>query len=229
VLTKIESLLLFALAAALLPGCKTAGPSHKLSSHAQCPDCIEAPAQRPAFTATPFVTDWLAPDRRGSAIGGFSFENQDGATLSFRDLRGAPLAISFIYTRCENQRKCPLVTRTLGELALLVKEKAIVPSPALLLITYDPEYDKPAQLTSFAKTNRFQFTRHAMLLRPQPEAKDRLFSTLNVRVNYNQRGVNLHGIQLVLLDKEGRYVRTYHSLLWNNTQVINDLARLAAE
>lgn len=225
---KTDILIPLTLMAALLVGCKTPS-SQQTQAQDACPDCIQTPAQSPAFASTPFVTEWLPPAQRGAPVGGFRFENQDGTTLSFHELRGAPLAISFIYTRCENPRKCPLVTRRLAELVVLVKEKSISPSPALLLITYDPEFDSPKQLTEFGRRHDFQFTRHSMFLRPQSQAKELLFSTLNVRVNYNQRGVNLHGIQLVLLDKEGRYVRTYHSLLWDNAQVVNDLARLAAE
>lgn len=137
--------------------------------------------------------------------------------------------MSFIYTRCQNQRKCPLVARTMAELAAALAAASTTPAPKLLLLTYDPEYDTPAHLKSFARTHGFAETSNAMLLRPQPAARQALFSNLNVRVNYDDSGVNLHGIQLILLDKKGRHARSYHSVLWQNRDVLDDLSRLARE
>jgi cytochrome oxidase Cu insertion factor (SCO1/SenC/PrrC family) len=216
-----------------LLGCAGPNSTAKLESGGPCPECVasadtNAVPNAPA-TSAGFVTEWLQPERRPSPIKGFTFENQDGERTSLDDFHGAPVALSFIYTRCENKRKCPLVAQTMAELDEHLKQGGLTPRPRVALITYDPEYDTPAQLRRFAQVNRMATSGNAMLLRPEQRAKDRLFKDLTVRVNYNERGVNLHGIQLMLLDKQGRYVRTYHTLLWDNAQVAKDLARLAAE
>lgn len=215
--------LAFAALFPLLPGCKT-------QRAGACPDCGAAIAGTSAagdLSSSAFSTGWLPPEQRKAAIPAFAFENQDAKKISLADFRGSPVALSFIYTRCQNQRKCPLVARTMAELAATAT--SVSPGPKLLLISYDPDFDTPARLNSFGKAHGFAASRDAMLLRPEPAAKETLFGNLNVRVNYNEQGVNLHGIQLLLLDKEGRYVRSYHSLLWRNEEVMNDLARLAAE
>ena len=67
------------------------------------------------------------------------------------DLRGAPIALSFIYTRCENERKCPLVARTMAALQAELDRANVLPRPRLALITYDPEYDTPKHLKDFGK------------------------------------------------------------------------------
>jgi protein SCO1 len=213
-----------AAACAMLAGCAS---TDLQTSPASCPHCVDETTAEE--TASSFVTEWLSPDRRPAPVTGFTFEDQNGKKVSLNDLHGAPVAISFIYTRCENQRKCPLVAQTMAELDGLLQEQTIAPTPRVALITYDPEYDTPAQLRKFARLNGMNSSSHAVLLRPEQQAKERLFKDLSVRVNYNERGVNLHGIQLILLDKQGRYVRTYHTLLWENEQVAKDLARLAAE
>lgn len=211
-------------------GCQT---SQKNTAGAACSDCAVS-ATADATPATPtsssaFVSNWLTPEDRTAPIEGFAFENQNAQKISFRDLRGAPVAMSFIYTRCQNQRKCPLVARTMAELATVLSATRTTPNPKLLLLTYDPEYDTPEHLKSFARTHGFAQADNAMLLRPEPVVKQALFSNLNVRVNYDEGGVNLHGIQLILLDKKGRYVRSYHGVLWENRDVLADLARLAGE
>ena len=218
--------LIGALILALVAGCQSPGRTAKNPSQGTCPDCAANPGN-PKLAGTPFVTDWLPPGQRANPIRGIDFENQDGDGVSFSELRGAPAAISFIYTRSDNEPKCPLVARTLGELALLVKDAPVSPKPSFLLLGYDPEFDTPSELKTFAFTHEFRGTPRAMLLRSQ--TREPLFSNLNVRVNHSKRDVSLHGIQLILLDKQGRFVRTYHSRLWDNAQVLSDLARLAAE
>ena len=96
-------------------------------------------------------------------------------------------------------------------------------------VTYDPDYDSPAVLTKFGTTHGLRFERNTLMLQPDSKQKDKLFKALNVGVNYNGQSVNLHSIQLMLFDSQGRYVRTYHSIMWNNQQVIEDLKRLLAE
>ena len=149
--------------------------------------------------------------------------------MTVDDLRGAPVALSFIYTRCENERKCPLVAQTMATLQTKLERADIVPRPRLALITYDPEYDTPKHLKDFGEGHGLRFTDAVMLLRPDPDGKGRLFEELNVRVNFNDRGVNLHGVQLILLDKQGRFARAHHTLIWNNDAVLADLKRLARE
>jgi cytochrome oxidase Cu insertion factor (SCO1/SenC/PrrC family) len=224
--TKIKTLSGMAVALALVAGCQSSGPIAKNPSQGTCPVCAANPSNQ-KLVGTPFVTDWLPPAQRANPIRGIDFENQDGVGTSFGELRGAPAAISFIYARRDNERKCALVARTLAELALLVTDTPISPKPSFLLLAYDPELDNPSELKTLASTHEFRGTPRAMLLRSQ--TREPVFRNLNVRVNHNERGVSLHGIQLILLDKQGRYVRTYHSLLWDNAQVLNDLARLAAE
>jgi len=225
--TKINTLIAAAVAFALVAGCQSPGRTAKNESPGACLDCARNPSN-PKLAGTPFVTEWLPPAQRAAPIRGISFQNEDGVGVSFRELRGAPVAISFIYTRSDNEPKCPLVARTLGELALLVKDTPVSPKPSFLLLGYDPEFDTPSEL-KFASMHGFHWTPRAMLLGSQLQTPKLRFSSLKVRVNHNERDFSLHGIQLILLDKEGRYVRTYHSLLWDNAQVLGDLARLAAE
>jgi cytochrome oxidase Cu insertion factor (SCO1/SenC/PrrC family) len=67
------------------------------------------------------------------------------------------------------------------------------------------------------------------LLRPDPAHKQALFDRMEVAVNYDAQGVNVHGIQLLLLDRHGRYVRSYHSVIWENAKVLRDLKQLLTE
>lgn len=149
--------------------------------------------------------------------------------MAWTNFRGAPLAMSFVYTRCQNERKCPLVARTMAELQNELKKAEIGPKPVLLLVTYDPEFDTPSVLKQFAATYDLQPGPDTLLLRPEPRDKKEFFRQLSVGVNYNRNTVNLHGVQLLLFDKRGRHVRTYHTVIWGNSNVVADLGALSAE
>ena len=211
-------------------GCENSNDLASQSSADECAHCVTA-AESETDTSPQniYATKWLAPSGREPAVTMAPFRDQEGNSVTLEDLRGAPIALSFIYTRCENQRKCPLVARTMAELQAELDRANITPRPRLALITYDPEYDTPPHLKDFGKTHGLRFTRTAMLLRPEPTRKQQLFKDLNVRVNFNDGGVNLHGVQLILLDKQGRFVRAHHTLIWDNDHVLADLKRLAAE
>jgi protein SCO1/2 len=100
----------------------------------------------------------------------------------------------------------------------------------LVLVTYDPVYDTPERLREYASGHGLRFTGDTLLLRPDPAQVDDLFRELRVAVNYDAtRTVNIHGLQLILIDGQGRYVRSYHTLIWENAQVLEDLKNLVAE
>ena len=216
-----------ALLAATLNGC--AGSASEACPHCATAGAAESSNATEIRPASAFTTEWTVPERRKPALQNFTFENQDGIKVLSSDLRGMPAAMSFIYTRCQNQRKCPLVARTMAELQTAIADSNLLPKPRILLVTYDPEFDTPALLKAFGNSHGFRGSENAMLLRPNSQTKQRLIENLDIAVNYNEGGVNLHGVQLILLDKQSRVVRRYHSRLWDNAHVINDLARLAAE
>lgn len=228
-MTKTFPILAIAISLAFT-GCRSSNDHAAGSSSAECAHCVTETASKSADASqNTYATKWLAPAEREPAITMPAFEDQGGQPVTLASLRGAPVALSFIYTRCENQRKCPLVAKTMAELQTELDRADITPRPRLALVTYDPEYDTPEHLQDFGKAHGLRFTRTAMLLRPEPARKQELFKDLNVRVNFNDRGVNLHGVQLILLDNQGRYVRAHHTLIWDNDNVLADLKRLAAE
>jgi cytochrome oxidase Cu insertion factor (SCO1/SenC/PrrC family) len=212
-----------------LAACERSSELAHTSTEGECAHCVTADESREASPKGSYTTKWLAPSERRPAISTPPFQNQEGRTVTFDDLRGAPVALSFIYTRCENERKCPLIARTIAALQAELERSNVVPRPRLALITYDPEYDTPTLLKDFGEGNGLRFTDAVMLLRPEPDRKQRLFEEFNVRVNFNDRGVNLHGVQLILLDKQGRFVRAHHTLIWDNDAVLADLKQLARE
>ena len=192
-------------------------------------------AERPAAIASTnsvddlFVTPFLPPAQRRALPLDQPVTTQDGKATTLRALADRPLAISFAYSRCGNPNKCPRVVYTMGQLRQDLERSKLLGKTRLALITYDPENDTPAVMRAFAKANGYRLDADALFLRPAPDPDHRLYHDLDVGASFNDNGVALHRIQLLLIDKHGRLARSYQTMIWDNDQVVRDLQRLAAD
>ena len=195
-------------------------------SSANCCATADEATEPSGYLASP----WLEPRQRDQVLPlDLAWTDHGGDAGTFRDLRGQPLALSFIYTRCTNPNKCARVARTMGALEAEVQAAGLGDRVRLLLLTYDPEYDTPSVLSNYAQAQGVKADRALRLARMDSVGTRKLLDRLEAAVNFNASGVNIHGIQLFLFDKQGRWVRTYKTLLWDNAAVLRDLQRLAAE
>ena len=71
-----------------------------------------------------------------------------------------------------------------------------------------------------------RFGENALAVQLDAGRHERLVDELSAPVNYNAGWVNTHGVELSLLDCTGGLVRKYHTLLWNNDQVLEDLRQV---
>jgi protein SCO1/2 len=176
------------------------------------------------------ATPWLAPDRR-SVIPSLDLPavDQDGRAVNLKALADRPMALAFVYTRCDNPNRCSLVTSTLARLQRELESASLDGRVRVVLATFEPEADTPAVLKRYGLDRGFRFGDEGAILRPDPAKEEKLLDALRSPVNFSVGWVNLHGIALHLFDGQGRYVRTYHSVLWDNTSVLADLRRLVGE
>ncbi len=225
-------------------GCGSLSPDARRAGgtgHEQCPSCVATARSQKTTTLPPgapettelqamLATPWLEPARRTVVFPQhYQFTTQDGRRLRAGQLFGKPVAISFFYSRCENQNKCPLVARTMAQLQAKLAGAGLEKKTSVCLMTYDPEFDTPERLASYGTSHGFVFTPNAMILRPEPAVKRAFFRELEATVNFDRSDVNIHGIQLLLYDHRGYLARSYHTLIWNNEVVLQDLRRLAVE
>jgi protein SCO1/2 len=155
--------------------------------------------------------------------------DQEGEPHNLADLCDRPTALSFIYTRCTNPNKCPRVVAEVAGLQARLPAENLDARVRLLVMTYDPGYDTPARLRQYGEKHGLRFTPDVRMLRPLDGGEPRLFEALQVAVNYDSAGVNLHGVQLYLFDRQGRFVRRYQSVFWEAAEVVSDLRRLTLE
>jgi len=176
-----------------------------------------------------FVSPWKGPNERQKLNLTHKLSRHDGKEVRLEDLKGSPLAISFVYTRCLNPNKCLSVTARLAELQRKLAEAQLLSRVKLALITYDPENDTEEILRQYGKNQGLTLDNQTFFLRPELASSRQLFSDLSATVTFYTSQVSMHEIKLLIVDAQGGLARTYKTLVWNNDDVVSDFKKLLEE
>jgi protein SCO1/2 len=151
--------------------------------------------------------------------------DQDGQFRLKKDFLGAPLAINFVFTSCQNARMCPASTSAMRKLADELAKRPALANVRLLTITFDPEVDTPGILRTYAQGYGIDFKRHSFLTGREAHIKDlmRHYGILTTRSD----GTILHNAALVIVSPEGRIVQRREGAVFDTAEVAEYFARLA--
>ena len=186
------------------------------------------------FVATPAVASGVPPAAGGSSrvvtpvpnrgvqvgdlVPDFTLKDQTGATVRLSQMRGEPVAVTFLYTRCPVATACPMTTAKFSKLDAMLAQKKF---GHLLVVTVDPEHDTPEVLADYAKKagadpKRWKF------LTGSPEAVARVASSFGV-MYYPEHGQTIHSQAVAVLDPEGRLATIYFGESWQPEHILRDL------
>lgn len=148
----------------------------------------------------------LPPAPLASAIGGpFELIDQDGRTVTDKDLKGHPTLIFFGFTHCPDI--CPTTLFDVSEVFRALGDKQKV---AGYFVTVDPERDKPAILKDYLQS----FDPRLRALSGSPEAIAAMQKTYRVyarKVPTEGGDYTMdHSALVYLMDKEGRFVAPFN-------------------
>jgi protein SCO1/2 len=150
----------------------------------------------------------MAPD--------FTLRDQDGRRATMAEYRGRPVAVTFVYSTCEDT--CPaLVDQVRGALD---DTGADVP---LLAVSVDPANDTPATARRFLSERRM--TGRARFLLGDERALREVWKGYGV---VPQRGALDHSATVVLVDGDGRQRVGFPHDQLTPEALAHDLRRLAA-
>ena len=148
-----------------------------------------------------------------------------GRPFTLHGLRGAPLAVTFTYTRCPMPTYCPAQDRRFVELQQAILRRPDLARARLVSISIDPEYDSPAILAAHAE----RLGADASIWRLATGERDAILRfggslALSV-ISEDADPVNLvHAMRLAVVDSESRLIRRYDGTGWQVTDVLRDLA-----
>jgi len=154
----------------------------------------------------------------GDAVPDFALKDQTGSTVRLSDLRGEPVAVTFLYTRCPIATACPMTTAKFSKLDAMLADAKL---GQLLTVTVDPEHDTPEVLADYAKKaganpKRWKF------LTGSPEAVARVASDFGV-IYYPEHGQIVHSLAVAVVDPKGRLATIYFGENWQPEHLLRDI------
>ena len=175
---------------------------------------------RPVREVEPLKVGDLMPD--------YHFTNELGQPVSLSDFKGQALAFTFIFTRCPFPTFCPRMSDNFEQVQK--KLKTMTNAPAnwhLLTITFDPEFDTPAVLKSYAKRfgadpKHWNFATGELI---DITAITEQFGLLFWKPNPQQPTGISHNLRTVVLDAEGRVQKIFSENTWKVDDLAEEIVR----
>lgn len=166
----------------------------------------------------------------GDAVPDFTLVNQDGATIHFKQFRGKPLLLTFIYTRCPFPDYCLRMSHNFAEVMQdLQKDPKAFANAQLLSVSIDPEHDKPADLRSYGESYvgstdpKFE---HWEFASGSPDEVRKAADFFGLAYN-RKDGQIVHNLSTALIGPDGKVVKVYSGNGWKPQDVAVDFAAAA--
>jgi protein SCO1/2 len=156
----------------------------------------------------------------GDAVPDFALTDQTGKTVRLSEMRGEPVAVTFLYTRCPIATACPMTATRFAKLHAMLKEKGF---GRLLTITVDPEHDTPKVLADYASRLGADSARWKFLT-GDPKAVADVASSFGV-IYYPEKGQIVHGQAVAVVDPDGKLSTIYYGQDWQPEHLIRDLEK----
>src|SRR5581483_10398234 len=174
-------------------------------------------APMPAASAVPLLQEGdPAPDA--------AFVDQNARPLRFSKFKGAPVVMTFIYTRCPLPTFCPLMDRHFATLQAALKNDPALAKVQLVTVSFDPAHDSPAVLKAHGKELGADFSRWTFLTGDRDDI-DRFgaqFGLSVLRAPNDPRDIT-HNLRTVVLDANGDLAKAYTGNDWTPDQILADL------
>jgi protein SCO1/2 len=185
-----------------------------------------APLEQPA--GAPTASSGFELLKPGEAVPNVTFIDQDGRPREFASFEGAPVVVTFIYTRCPIPTFCPLMDRHFAAIQARVKEDPALRGVRLVSVSFDPIGDTPPVLKKHAETLGADPDVWTFLTGDRDEV-DRFASRFGVSITRAQNDpIDIaHNLRTAIVGADGTLVKTYTGNEWTPAQVLEDLAPVA--
>ncbi len=148
----------------------------------------------------------LKPLLKNPSIIDSNFVNQEGKTISVKNLLGKVLVVNFIFTHCKTI--CPIQTDALRRVQTDLKQQENYNDLVFLSISIDPESDTPNTLKTFSEHFHIDASNWHFVTAEKPVIDNFI---KNFKVNKKRIGKNNfdHRTSVSLIDQQGNLVQMY--------------------
>jgi protein SCO1/2 len=173
----------------------------------------------PATNGFRFVHD-VEPRQVGDPLPEYHFTNQLGQAVSTSQFKGQALAITFIFTRCPLPNFCPRMSSNFQD-AQTKLAGSPGGSPAstnwhLLAISFDPEFDTPAVLKSYAERYHADPT-HWSFLTGDLESIRTISDQFGQSFWKDETGAINHNLRTIVVNDSGQIAKIFTGNNWTES------------
>ena len=161
--------------------------------------------------------------RVGDRLPDFAMIDQNGDFLSIRDLRGRPLVMNFIFTRCQMPEMCPASSTRMAAMQEAADKRGLN-DLQFVTITFDPEFDSPGILRKYGEGYGMDFDNFHLLTGTGELVEDllRQFGILTVEEN----GTINHTMATLLVDAQGKVAYRKEGSTWTVDELLREVGKL---
>jgi len=153
--------------------------------------------------------------------------DENGDRIRFSDFRGRALAFTFFFTRCPLPDYCPRMSKNFSETRQLLLNTPDAPTNwQFLSISFDPDFDQPEMLASYAKFFRGYNPDRWKFAAASTNALAQLAPQLDLMVMRDSTGIS-HNLRTVVLDPHGRIAHQFDGNEWTPRMLADALLSAA--
>ena len=181
-----------------------------------------------------FSTPWVPISKREiNVLTEIKLQDHHGSLFDFNNQYEKINAVTFFYSSCTNPYKCSETIYRMAELQKKLAGHRSKKKINIIAITLDPIFDVPEVLYQYGEKRglrlKKEITPNAFMLRATNGNNRKLLKSLKVNANYGLGEINVHGIEMILLDKKGKVAKKYCHTFWNDNELIKDIEILLNE
>ncbi|HXR48171.1 MAG TPA: SCO family protein [Candidatus Limnocylindrales bacterium] len=144
---------------------------------------------------------------------------ETGSRMRLSDFRGRAVAITFFYTRCPLPDYCPRMNKNLAAARDLILAAPQAPTNwQFLSISFDPQFDQPGILSSYADAYRQSDSRHWLFAAASASTLADWTPRVNLIIFHEGAGIS-HNLRTLVLDTQGRFYCQFEGNQWTPQQL----------
>jgi protein SCO1/2 len=172
----------------------------------------------------------VEPLNIGDVMPDYHFTNEMGQATSLSQYKGQAVAITFLFTRCPFPTFCPRMSSNFEEAYKKLKANSQAPTNwHLLTITFDPQFDTPTILKSYAKRYSYDPARWNYLTGELIDitAITEQFGLMFWRPDPNEVTGISHNLRTAVIDAQGRVQQVFRDNSWKVDDLVDELIKAA--
>lgn len=161
--------------------------------------------------------------KQGEYIPNFAMIDQRGDFLQIQQLRGKPIMLNFIFTRCTVPTMCPASSSRMAKMQKAAGELGL-DDLQFVTITFDPAFDSPGILKQYAEGYGMEPDNFYLLTGEQVVVDDllRQFGILTM----DENGTINHTMATLLIDANGRVAFRKEGSSWKVDEFLEAAKKL---